>query len=196
MHPTIPSLTPTAAQRFLNTISTLTRWFGLSVPPIVDVDYLRSLPTGSFGRAWADNLDAHGLKPLTEGLRRQQLHDGIHVLTGYGTDPLGETEVQAFLIGAKFRLAHVLLTLGLLRGILRQYRQRQIEQPASPESLQAEFSKMVWPRLWYAYQRGRQSTLDPDTWQPELLWHLDLEAVRDRFRLKSGNDVFPNPTTP
>ena len=175
MNLTSPSSLP-PAERFLVTIGVLTNWLGRSVPPIVDIDYLRSLPMGSFGRTWAETLDAYALEPLTAGGRRQQLHDGIHVLTGYGTDPLGEAEVQAFLMGAKFRLVHVLLMLGLLRGIVQKNFHGSVAS-------KADFSNRVWPRLWQAYQLGKQSTLDPDTWQPEVLWSLDLEAVRYCFKI-------------
>lgn len=142
--------------------------FGTSVPPIVDITTLRSLPQGTFGRAWADALDQHHLAPITTGPRRKQLHDGIHVLTGYGTDPVGEAEVQAFLLGTKFRLVHLLLGLGLLRAIYQQ-----LMQPSHPTPEQ------VWTRIWQAYQRGDRSKFDVDTWQPELLWNLPLERVRD-----------------
>ena len=118
------------ADHFLKAVSWLSDRLGTSTAPIVDLGYLRwpsgpvlrpSLPTGTFGRAWADHLDDAGLAPLDYGPRRQQLHDGIHVLTGYGTDPLGEAEVQAFLLGAKFRLIHGALMLGLLRGVRQQW---------------------------------------------------------------------------
>lgn len=94
------------AERFLQVTARVSEQFGLNVPPIVDIKALRQLPIGTFGRLWADTLDAHKLSPLTAGSRRQQLHDGIHILTGYGVDPIGEAEVQAFLLGAKFRLVH------------------------------------------------------------------------------------------
>ncbi|NJO43919.1 MAG: hypothetical protein HC865_25995 [Cyanobacteria bacterium RU_5_0] len=153
-------------QQFLNLIDRLSDAVGASVPPIVNLERLRSLPSGTFGRAWADSLDRNNLTPLA-GLRRKQLHDGIHVLTGYGTDPLGEAEVQAFLLGAKFRLTHIVLGLGLWRPI-----RRQLAHQADLTSEQAR------TRLWQAYQRGYQSGFDVDTWQPELLWALPLEQVQ------------------
>ncbi|NET37302.1 MAG: hypothetical protein F6K19_35645 [Cyanothece sp. SIO1E1] len=135
------------------------------------MDYLRSCPPDSFGHAWAQHLDANGLKPFDKGLRRQQLHDGIHVLTGYGTDPLGEAEVQAFLLGVKFRLPHILLMLGLLRGVNRQRRHPLISLSHSE----------VQSRLMAAYHRGRTSQFDPDTWQPETLWEYSLADVQVTF---------------
>lgn len=97
--------------------------------------WVRSRPPGSLGHAWAQHLDDNGLKPFDYGPRRQQLHDGVHVLTGYGTDPLGEAEVQAFLLGARFHPANLVLLLGLLRGVTRQRRQGQLG--FSPVSIKA-----------------------------------------------------------
>ncbi|MEO1377212.1 MAG: Coq4 family protein [Cyanobacteria bacterium J06635_10] len=91
-------------QRFFDFIDNFAEARGASVPQIVELEKLRSLQEGSFGRAWADFLDENNLQPLTTGMRRKQLHDGIHVLTGYGSDSIGEAEVQAFLLGAKFGL--------------------------------------------------------------------------------------------
>ena len=158
---------------FLSTLTWATKQLGLSVPPIVKIEALRSLPPGTFGYAWADHLDTHNLDPFTEGPRCQQLHDGIHVLTGYGTDPLGEAEVQAFLLGAKFHVANVVLMMGLLRSLNRQRRWQQV--PVSrPE---------VRLRLKVACQRGQAARFDPDTWHPENLWQEPLAAVQKQFGL-------------
>ncbi|AFY49743.1 uncharacterized protein involved in ubiquinone biosynthesis [Nostoc sp. PCC 7524] len=155
-------------QQFLDLIDDITAARGENVPAIVAIEKLRSLPLGTFGRTWADFLDVNHIKPFTTGTRRKQLHDGVHVLTGYGTDPINEAEVQAFLLGAKFHLFNMMLTLGLLRVIHRNLNYRQ------------QFS---WDRLWQAYQRGCQSQFDPDTWQPELLWHLPLNEVQKLFSI-------------
>jgi len=151
--------------RFLNTIDRLSNALGTSVPPIVDIEWLRSLPCGTFGRAWADSLDRHHLQPFTTGPRRKQLHDGVHVLTGYGTDAIGEAEVQAFLLGAKFHLTHMILGLGLLRQVRQQ----------------SHLSHPIRLRLQAAYRRGRHSQFDADTWQPELMWSLPLNEVRSQI---------------
>jgi ubiquinone biosynthesis protein Coq4 len=121
------------------------------------------LPEGTFGRAWADHIDRNQLTPFPQGPRRKQLHDGIHVLTGYGTDALGEAELQAFLLGTQFKLANFLLLLGFLRFT---YKDSHLKK-----------------RLWQAYQRGRQSYFNSDIWQPERLWLVSLEKVRDVYRV-------------
>ncbi|WP_225977395.1 Coq4 family protein [Nostoc sp. CENA543] len=167
MQPLADTSNPTPnLQKFLDLIDRVTAATGKDVPAIVNIEQLRSLPPGTFGRSWADFLDTHQIPPFTTGPRRKQLHDGVHVLTGYGTDPINEAELQAFLLGAKLQLANMLLGLGLLRVIHRNLNYLQ------------QFS---WDRLWRAYQRGCQSQFDPDTWQPELLWHLPLAEVQKIF---------------
>ncbi|WP_193194160.1 Coq4 family protein [Nostoc sp. MG11] len=167
VQPLTTSANPTPhLQRVLYLLDRMAEAQGLNVAQIVYVEKLRSLPTGTFGRSWADFLDEHNLKPFTTGSRRKQLHDGVHLLTGYGTDPIGEAEIQAFLLGAKFRLTNLMLGLGLLRVIHKNLNYQQ---------------KFSWPRLWQAYQLGRHSLFNPDTWQPELLWHLPLTEVQASF---------------
>lgn len=153
-------------QQILDLIDGIAVAQGRDVHPIVEIEKLRLLPTDTFGRTWANFLNEHNLQPFTTGSRRKQLHDGIHILTGYGTDLIGEAEVQAFLLGTKFSITNLMLGLGLLRVIHKNLNSQQ------------QFS---WDRLWQAYQRGCHSQLDPDTWQPELLWYLPLTDVQALF---------------
>jgi ubiquinone biosynthesis protein Coq4 len=167
MQPLINSPNPTPhLQQVLDAIDKVSAAQGKSIPQIVYIEKLRTLPADTFGKAWADFLDKNNLQPFTTGGRRKQLHDGIHVLTGYGTDPIGEAELQAFLLGAKFHPRHVALGLGLLRIISKHHQYRQ------------NFS---WERLHQAYQRGYHSRFNPDIWQPEHLWHLPLSDVQAMF---------------
>ncbi|MBI4780188.1 MAG: hypothetical protein HY785_02575 [Oscillatoriophycideae cyanobacterium NC_groundwater_1537_Pr4_S-0.65um_50_18] len=166
-----PSAQNLRIARFLARLDRLSDALGMSVPPIVDIERLRSLPSDTLGRVWADSLDRQGLQPFTTGPRRKQLHDGVHILTGYGTDAIGEIEVQAFLLGTKFHFAHVMLGLGLLR---------QVRQQSQRSSLSLESIKV---RLRQAYQRGQQTQFDVDTWQPELMWSLPLNEVRSQVGL-------------
>jgi len=151
---------------FLGWVDQLSAWLHLNEPQIIYIDRLRLLPVGSLGRDLADLLDQQQLTPFTTGFRRKQLHDPVHVLTGYGTDRIGEAEVQAFLLGTRFRVTHLLLGLGLLG---------------------AQIGAVNWadagPRLWQAYLRGQNSSFDLDLWQPETEWHLPLVELRDRFQL-------------
>ena len=168
----VPAPNP-RVERFFQLIDRLAELRGRNVPTIVNLATLRSLPEGTFGRAWANFLDQHGLSPLSTGSRHKQLHDGIHVLTGYGSDPIGEAEVQAFLLGTKFSTTNLLIGLGLLRLLYQQL----------PETQALKFSQMPWERLQQAYQRGQRSRFNPDTWQPELLWQLPLAQVQALFGL-------------
>jgi ubiquinone biosynthesis protein Coq4 len=167
-----PNLTPNL-HRFLAFVDSLTKPLGLHVPQIVEVEKLRSLPVGTLGHTLADFLDSHEFTPFTTGPRRKQLHDSVHVLTGYDTDPIGEAEVQAFLLGAKFSFVHVLLGLGLLR---LYHKQQQFLSKPYPSHLFRE-------RLWRAYQRGKHSQLDVDTWQVEDHWELPLTQVQALFQV-------------
>ena len=157
---------------FLTQLSNIAEHLGLNVPPIVNLEQLRSCPSGSLGYAWAKHLDDNGLQPLDRGLRRQQLHDGLHVLTGYGTDLLGEAEVQAFLLGAKFRPIHGLILLGSLNALNRQ------QHSSTPLTRTA-----VRSRLKAAYYRGKNAQFDPDTWQPETQWEQPLTALQAELGL-------------
>ncbi|MDJ1185856.1 Coq4 family protein [Roseofilum casamattae] len=168
-----PFLLP--VDRVLNLLDEITAQFGLNVPPIVNMDYLRSLPADSFGYAWVKHLDDRNLKPFTRGLRRKQLHDGVHVLTGYDTDAIGEAEVQAFLLGAKFRPVHVLVLGIILLGVQRRRKYQLISATRS----------QVKECITRAYHRGRESNFEPDTWQPEHLWNHSLRDVQLMFGLQT-----------
>lgn len=157
----------TRAQRFLALTDRIAEITGRSVPQIVDLATLRTYPPGTLGHCWAAFLDRNQLQPLTSGTRRKQLHDGVHVLTGYGTDTLGEAEVQAFLLGATFSLPNLLIGLGLLRAIQRS----------------VGLSETVKSRLWTAYQRGQAAQFDPDSWHPETLWAESLEVIQQQFAI-------------
>jgi len=153
-------------QLFFNLIDRITAAQGLNSEQIVDINKLRLLPQGTFGRAWADFLDQNNLQPLTSGSRRKQLHDGVHVLTGYGSDTIGEAEVQAFLLGAKFTIFNLAIALGLLPIIYKRL------------PVQTRFIKA---KIWQAYQRGLKCQFDPDSWEPELLWSKTLTDVQTLF---------------
>ena len=156
---------------FLNFVDQLGDRLGANVPQIVDVSSLQSLPEGSFGQAVAHFYQQNNLQPFTTGPRRKQLHDCVHVLTGYGSDPIGELEVQAFLLGAKFHPFQLILGTGLLRVAHRQVVSFPLTRPAIRQRLQA------------AYRRGRAAQFDVDTWQPEGLWQLPLNQVQAMFRV-------------
>lgn len=172
---------------FLQLVNWIGHRLGSDGPPLVDMPALRSLPKGTLGHAWVQHLADTDLESFCEGSRRLQLHDGLHVLTGYGTDPVGEAEVQAFLMGAKLRAVHVLLLLGLLRMIKRQRRCKRIQLNGAE----------VQSRLLHAYGRGRDSDFDPDTWQPEKQWQDSLADVQAAFGIRRSSEMVAyHPLTP
>lgn len=85
------------------------------VVPTIDMPALRSLPEGSFGRAYARFLDDNGLHPfvvteLTSPAVMQRnlhwaryavVHDMFHVLLGAGSDLAGEATVYAFTLAQR-----------------------------------------------------------------------------------------------
>ncbi len=153
-------------EKFFNLIDNFSEARGKNVPQIVEIEELRSYPEGTLGKTWANFLDDNNLQPLTTGFRRKQLHDGVHVLTGYDSSSIGEAELQAFLLGAKFGLFNLLIAVGLLRSIRK--------------GLPNE-TKVARERMRKAYKRGQNCNFNPDTWEPELLWGLPLEEVRAKF---------------
>ncbi|MBD2326882.1 hypothetical protein H6G21_08360 [Alkalinema sp. FACHB-956] len=157
---------------FLDRVDRIGDRLGINVPTVICLEELSQLPAGTLGYCVVEFLEQHHLQPLTTGPRRKQLHDIVHVLTGYGTNPIGEAEVQAFLLGAQFRLAHVIIGLGLLRIIHHHRRALQ----TSPQQLQQ--------RLRTAYQRGHASRLDVGNWQPEAIWHLPLRDVQNLLHIE------------
>jgi ubiquinone biosynthesis protein COQ4 len=166
----VPLLKP-----FLTVLDRTTELMGLHVPPIVDLDYLRSLPSNSFGKAWANHLEASNLLPFTTGMRLKQIHDGVHVLTGHNTSPLGEAQVQLFLLGTKFRVRHIVLSLGLIRPIIWGLRRdRNLKRLADVDVVRS---------LLEAFRRGQQASFDIEVWEPELSWHVPLDIVRAQLKI-------------
>ena len=90
--------------------------------PVIDVDYLRNLPVGSFGRAYVDFLDANGISPLvispelagevrrnTFAVRYVATHDMFHTVLGFDTSLPGEAGVYAFAAEQKYSSRNELL---------------------------------------------------------------------------------------
>jgi ubiquinone biosynthesis protein Coq4 len=146
--------------------------------PVINIQQLRSYAPGTFGRAVADALEQHSLRPFSFGRRRLQLHDAVHVLLGYGFDLIDEARLQAFLLGTKNRFKPInLAVLGLLASkIKRQLTLKGLNGASSGQILRKA--------LWQSYQRGLKSSFNPDTWQPETMWHLPLEQVRKQFNVE------------
>lgn len=100
---------------------------------LCDREALAGMPASSFGRAYLEHIERHGLDPaklvdLGSGFatdferadpdvrwmaeRSQMTHDLWHVLTGYGADNFGESTLLVFSHAQTGGLSNVLLSLG------------------------------------------------------------------------------------
>ncbi|WP_448526089.1 hypothetical protein [Parathermosynechococcus lividus] len=163
-----PAINQQRFDAFLGVIDTLGTWFSMSEAQIIHLDFLQSLPEHTFGHDLATFYQQEGLTPFTTGPRRKQLHDASHVLTGYGTDLVGEAELQAFLLGIGFTPLNALLK----RQACRRIRQLNLLSATALEQ-----------RLTAAYRRGQQSRFDPNTWPVERQWYLSTPQVRSIYGL-------------
>lgn len=108
-------------------------------PAPIDLAQLSALPEGSLGRTYAEQLQSQGLTPeslidpspitspaqyITHRLR--ETHDIVHVLTGFGTDGVGELGLQAFNLAQVRSPLALLLIFGGLLGTL------QNDEPLEP----------------------------------------------------------------
>ncbi len=171
-----PTLGP---DRFLQVIDRLGDRLDLNVPPVFQIADLSTLPAGTLGKELVNHFAQSGFQPLTTGPRRKQLHDAVHVLTEYSTDYLGELEVQAFMLGAKFFPGHIILSLALLHLADQQHHQLGITRWE------------ILRRMRQAYDRGTRSPLDIDNWQAEQQWHRPLTEVQQKLNLLPPNNWSP-----
>jgi len=84
--------------------------------PDIDLEALRAYPPGTFGRAYAEHMDACGLKPFHVspgvaselgpaqilGVRYVLLHDAFHVLLDFDTSWPGELGVWSFVSAQRY----------------------------------------------------------------------------------------------
>jgi ubiquinone biosynthesis protein COQ4 len=125
-----------------------------------DPHALAALPEGSFGRAYLEHLERHGLTPsklvelgdeverraahIDPDLRwlRQRMgmpHDLWHVLPGSGADGTGEAPLLLFSLGQAGGRANLLLSFGANLRVLLERGPRWI------------------PYAWTAWRRGRRA---------------------------------------
>jgi ubiquinone biosynthesis protein COQ4 len=156
------------------------------VEVLADEAYLVSLPEESFGGWYLRFMRGRGFSPsgLLEARERGHrtqvredeehewfyerinvMHDLWHVLTGYGTDELGESALIAFSHAQiPNRSFPILLAAAVVKG---------------PKSWD-----MAWPRyLWRAYRRGRRAKLLTAAPYEELL-PLPVAEVRARLGIE------------
>lgn len=159
---------------------------------LTDREALERMPEGSFGRAYLDHIDRHGLDPgkLVElgggpqrlrsadpdvrwmGERSQMTHDLWHVLTGYGADPIGEATLLIFSLAQVGGRGNWVLTLG---ANLRVARERGLS----------------WlPYAWKAWRRGRRATC-LNALPYESLLPLPLDEVRRAAGIEAPERAHP-----
>jgi ubiquinone biosynthesis protein COQ4 len=156
------------------------------VEVLADEAYLESLQAESLGGSYLRSMRARGFAPagLLEARERgagrrvedvperewlydriNVMHDLWHVLTGYGTDELGEAALLAF------SSAHI-----PSRGFALLLLAAVVKGPKSWD--------LAWPRyLWNAYRRGRRASVLIAAPFEELL-PLSVYAVRERLRIE------------
>lgn len=145
---------------------------------------LATLPAGSLGRAYydfmaAENLSAEGLvemskitrPPATDDVtlfreRNREMHDLLHVVTGYGRDRLGEACLVAFSFAQTGLKGFAVIAIYAARKISRS-------RPDQP----------VRRAVFEGYRHGRSAG-----WLPGADWEALLaqpvEAIRARFGVK------------
>jgi ubiquinone biosynthesis protein COQ4 len=133
----------------------------------VDIEALSRLPKGTLGHEFARYLIDNDLKPFSyeyplesdgEFLykRYRETHDLHHIITGYGVDPIGEVELQAFyfgnlglrhagliaLLSIPYQLSQTGLDLAELRQLLRRLRAAYRRGQDSRELLSVGFDEL------------------------------------------------------
>ncbi len=144
----------------------------------VDLDALARLPEGTLGHELARYYRDNKISPFQTtlelksdldyiGKRYRETHDVLHLLTGYGTDVVGEMELQAYALGnLGIHTARLILTFGTLG---------QLKTP-QPGVKRSEYLR----RVRDAYRRGRASRLFLDVWF-EHFWEQPVAALRERW---------------
>jgi ubiquinone biosynthesis protein COQ4 len=145
---------------------------------------LGALPAGTLGRGYydfmaAENLSAEGLVELSKITRppasddvtlfrerNREMHDLLHVVTGYGRDPLGEACLVAFSFAQTGLKGFALIAIFAARKIARS-------RPDMP----------VRRAVFEGYRHGRSAG-----WLPGADWEAlltePIEAIRARYTVK------------
>lgn len=166
-----------------------------------DRDGLRAMPEGSFGRAYLawveqEEISAQDLANISEeeearaqmGVgedddprkiyydRLREMHDLLHVLTGYGRDLVGESGVLAFTYSQtrSFGIGSLSASAYLLSFL-----------PDPSETFSRSDSAELRRVIRDAHRRGRQSLWLTDA-DFEALLPEPLERVRELYRIEPG----------
>ncbi len=156
-------------------------------------DLLARMPSKSFGRAYLEHIDRHGLDPaklvslgraLEPGTeqddpdiqwmaeRGRLTHDLWHVLTGYAADEAGETALLFFSHGHAGGKSNALLAIGAGFKMVQRL-------------------GVGWIRYgWQAWRRGRRA-IPLSTLPYERLLSLPLDDVRVAARIDPLHTAYP-----
>jgi ubiquinone biosynthesis protein COQ4 len=144
----------------------------------LDLSALERLPEGTLGHEFARYFRDNKISPFETtfelkndidfiGKRYRETHDLLHVLTGYGTDVMGEMELQAYVLG----------NLGIRSPVLILLFSSFIHIKEQPSGF--EMSAYL-RRLRAAYQRGRASPQFLDFWF-EHHWETPVATLSARL---------------
>lgn len=141
----------------------------------VSLAAMSALPPSSLGNAYAAYFGANNITPFDPpalpvdtnqeymATRLREVHDVFHVVTGYGTDELGELELQWFNMG---NLGWGPLPIIVLIAFIAMGRAKQYGGVWK-----------VWKCARAAYRRGRASrSLASMVW--EDYWHMPVRDVQ------------------
>jgi ubiquinone biosynthesis protein COQ4 len=155
-------------------------WQARFCPPRYDLERLQELPPDTLGGAYARHMQAHGLRPdfyddvaprhRTHYLRGRlrQTHDIWHLLTGFGTDEVGEVGLQGFYFAQYTNGQSALIGAGaMLRSLLRA-RLRDLERHVEAFC------------VGYCNGKAAESLLAVK-W--EETWSEKLDELRRRYRI-------------
>jgi hypothetical protein len=139
---------------------------------------LEHAPAGSLGRAYYDFVTSNEFTfPGEKGSPPEviSLHDLTHVLSGYGTDPVGELQVLAFHAGCRREEKDPFAFL--LFGIAEFHMGIAMSPVATGSRGALDPGKVI-----RAVQRGRACKIDPtDGWDPWAVMDRPLEGLRAEY---------------
>ena len=151
---------------------------------LTDRERLASLPDRTLGRSYHDfmaseNLTAEGLVEASQidgnlppgddftlfRERSRDTHDLLHVVTGYGLDPLGEVCLAAFSFAQSGLKGFAVIAIVAAQRISRRLRDQPVRRA-----------------VWEAYRHGRQAEwLYSADW--ENLLGVPVDAIRAQYRV-------------
>lgn len=141
-------------------------------------DALQELPDGTLGREYHRFIRANEFSlPGEPGSPPEVMvfHDCTHVLTGYGTSPVEETQIAAFHAGNR---GHD--KFGVMMFLLMQFHLGVRITPVT-DGLEG----VVVPHLVLdAFERGTHLTRDLSTsWEPQLDFERSVDEIRREFNI-------------